>query len=131
MSKRIKKPGGQSRRYVGIDLGDRRSRVCVLDEQGDVVSQEWIATTPEALLKRFRKEVEMRVALEVGTHSRWASELLGRCGHDVRVADARQLALITQSDAKSDKRSVKSLGVALSAPLLSAQNCPLLPSALS
>lgn len=115
MSKDIKKPAGETRRYVGIDLGDKRSRVCILDEQGDFVSQEWVVTTPGAFLKRFRNETALRIAMEVGTHSRWASELLGRCGHDVRVADARQLALITNSNAKSDKRDARTLAQLLRA----------------
>src|SRR5438105_6833066 len=77
--------------------------------------QEWVVTTPEAFLKRFGSEVAMCITMEVGTHSRWASDLLGRCGHDVRVADARQLALITNSDAKSDKRDARTLAQLLRA----------------
>ena len=50
----------------------------------------------------------MDMAMEVGTHSRWASELLGRCGHQVRVADARQLALITNSNATHADQYVSS-----------------------
>ena len=38
-----------------------------------------------------------------------ASKLLGRCGHDVRVGDVRQLALITNSNAKCDKRDARTL----------------------
>ena len=34
MSKHIKKPAGGTRRYAGIDLGDKKSRVCIVDEQG-------------------------------------------------------------------------------------------------
>ena len=104
MSKDIKKPAGETRRYVGIDLGDKKSRVCILDERGEIVLQEWVVTTPEAFFKRFRGEAKMDIAMEVGTHSRWASDLLGRCGHKVVVADPRQLGLITKNDAKSDKR---------------------------
>jgi transposase len=115
MSKHIKKPAGETRRYVGIDLGDKKSRVCIVDEQGAIVTQEWVVTTPEAFLKRFGSEVAMCITMEVGTHSRWASDLLGRCGHDVRVADARQLALITNSDAKSDKRDARTLAQLLRA----------------
>ena len=48
MSKDIKKPAGETRRYVGIDLGDKKSRVCILDERGEIVLQEWVETTPEA-----------------------------------------------------------------------------------
>jgi transposase len=116
MSKDIKKPAGETRRYVGIDLGDKKSRVCIVDEHGEMVSQEWVATTPEAIFKRFRGEAKMEIAMEVGVHSRWASELLGRCcGHQVRVADARQVALISNSNAKSDKRDARTLAQLLRA----------------
>lgn len=115
MSKNIKKPVGETRRYVGIDLGDKRSRVCILDEQGEVVVQEWLMTTPEAVFKRFRGEARMDIAIEVGMHSRWVSNLLRRCGHTVVVADPRQLGLITKSDAKSDKRDARTLAQLLRA----------------
>jgi transposase len=115
MSKDSKKPAGETRRYVGIDLGDRKSRVCIVDGRGEIVSQEWVVTTPEAFLKRFHQETAVGIAMEVGTHSRWASELLERCGHDVRVADARQLAVITNSNAKNDKRDARMLAQLLRA----------------
>src|SRR2546427_8881697 len=115
MSQDIKKPAGTRRRYVGIDLGDKKSRVCILDERGEIVSQEWVVTTPEAFFKRFRGEARMDITMEVGTHSRWASDLLGRCGHKVVVADPRQLGLITKNDAKSDKRDARTLAQLLRA----------------
>ena len=89
MSKDIKKPAGETRRYVGIDLDDKKSRVCILDERGEIVLQEWVVTTPEAFFKRFHGETKVDIAMEVGEHSRWASDLLGRCGHKVVVADPR------------------------------------------
>src|SRR2546422_4458387 len=104
-----KRRGGEPRRYVGIDLGDKKSRVCILDERGEIVLQEWVVTTPEAFFKRFHGETKMDIAMEVGTHSRWASDLLGRCGHKVVVADPRRLGLITQNYAKSHKRDARTL----------------------
>jgi len=109
MSKDSKNPTEAIGRYVGIDLGDKRSRVRMTDEQGKVLLEEWVATTPEAFFKRFSDRGRMCIALEVGTHSRWTSEVLGRCGHDVKVADARQLELIAKSNAKSDKRDARTL----------------------
>jgi len=109
MSKHSKEPAEKSGRYVGIDLGDTKSRVCTVDKLGQVVSEEWLATTPEAFFKRFGGRTNLHIAMEVGTHSRWASEVLLRCGHGVIVADARQLALITNSNAKSDKRDARTL----------------------
>jgi hypothetical protein len=35
----------------------------------------------------------MRIAIEAGTHSPWASRVLEECGHEVLVADVRELRL--------------------------------------
>jgi transposase len=52
--------------------GTLKSRVCILDERGEIVLQEWVETTPEAFFKRFHGETKTDIAMEVGTHSRWA-----------------------------------------------------------
>lgn len=109
MSKHSKEPAERIGRYVGIDLGDSKSRVCTVDRLGQVVLEEWVAATPEAFLKRSSGRANRHIAMEVGTHSRWASEALKGCGHEVIVADARLLAVIANSDAKSDKRDARRL----------------------
>jgi hypothetical protein len=55
---------------AGVDLGDRWSWICVLDEAGAVVEEARVQTKAEALPGWFRQRSPMRVALEVGTHSR-------------------------------------------------------------
>jgi len=40
-------------RFVGLDLGDRWSHVYVTDEQGEVVEEGRVRTTPEAVRERF------------------------------------------------------------------------------
>lgn len=72
---------------VGVDLGDRKSALCRLDEAGKVVERRMIATTRESLEKYFRALPKSRVALEVGTHSPWISRLLKELGHEVVVAN--------------------------------------------
>ena len=58
---------------VGMDLGDRTSHICVLDEGGTVVERVKVQTTREGVRKRFEGVARMRIALEVGTHSPWVS----------------------------------------------------------
>jgi transposase len=53
--------------------------------------------------KYFGTLVRCRVALEVGTHSRWISQELEALGFEVYVANARKLRAIYQSDTKTDK----------------------------
>jgi activator of 2-hydroxyglutaryl-CoA dehydratase len=36
-----------AKRTIGLDLGDRSSRYCLLDEQGDVIQEGSVATTKE------------------------------------------------------------------------------------
>lgn len=49
------------------------------------------------------------MALEVGTHSPWLSRLLAGLGHEVIVANARQLQLISASSRKDDRVDAETL----------------------
>jgi len=95
--------GKDSRLTYGIDVGDRWSRVAVVDDQGEVVQQFRVRTTPAAVEREFAGRPPSVIALETGAHSPWMSRLLQRLGHDVVVADARQVRLIFGSKTKTDK----------------------------
>jgi transposase len=86
---------------AGLDLGDKYSYLCLIDTQsGEVMEEGRLRTTPEAFLRRFASERPLRIAIEAGTHSPWASRLLEECGHEVLVANARKLRLIYAKNAK-------------------------------
>jgi hypothetical protein len=63
---------------IGLDLGDRWSNYCVLDEAGEVLMEQKLATTPEAMKQTFEKIPRSLLALETGTHSPWLSRLCPR-----------------------------------------------------
>ena len=95
---------------VGLDLGDRRSHVCVLEErEGGLVERFEVATTPEGLRARFEGRARSRVVLEACGPSPWVSRLLTALGHEVFVANTRRLALISQSDRKTDRHDAETL----------------------
>jgi transposase len=94
---------------IGIDLGDKTSRYCVLNEQGEVLAESRVATTRQALGRVFGGRQRCRIALEVGTHSPWASRLLERLGHEVIVANAREVRLISHSSRKDDRLDARML----------------------
>ena len=96
---------------TGLDLGDRKSRYCVLDTRGDEIEVGEVKTTKLALEQRFPPARKMRIALEVGTHSGWVSRLLTRLGHEVIVANARNLAYITRANDKSDRNDAAKLAM--------------------
>ena len=94
---------------VGIDLGDRSSRYCILDEQGEVLAEGSVATTQKGFAQVFGSKVRSRIALEVGTHSPWVSRHLAEWGHEVIVANPRRVRLITDSSRKDDRLDAKTL----------------------
>ena len=94
---------------VGCDLGDRYSQVCLLDATGAVEARARVTTSKAGFRKWFERVGQCRVALEVGTHSRWVSKLLQEQGHEVIVANARQVRLIHQGQRKNDKLDAEKL----------------------
>lgn len=93
---------------IGCDLGDKRSELCILLADGTLERAESLPTTRAAFIKFFMRP-RAHVVIEVGTHSRWASEVLEALGHQVTVANPRRLKLISQSPRKRDQRDAELL----------------------
>ena len=70
---------------------DRRASI---SDIGPLEGEEW----PRSL-----------VALETGTHSPWVSRLLTELGHQVIVAHAQKVELITKSNRKDDRHDARTL----------------------
>src|SRR3981081_2484231 len=94
---------------IGLDLGDRWSNYCVLDEAGEVLLEQKLATTPEAMKQTFERIPRGLMALETGTHSPWVSRLLKELGHEVLVAHAQRVELISKSTRKDDRHDARTL----------------------
>src|SRR5215469_7264885 len=94
---------------IGLDLGDRSSCYCVLDENGEIIREQKIATTPEGMQQAFGKMARSRIAMETGTHSPWVSRVLTELGHEVIVAHAQKVRLIVKSRRKDDRLDARTL----------------------
>jgi transposase len=94
---------------IGLDLGDRSSSYCVLNEAGEIVWEHKPATTPEAMKQVFASMPQCRIAMETGTHSPWVSRLLRELGHEVIVAHAQKVRLIVKSRRKDDRLDARAL----------------------
>jgi hypothetical protein len=70
---------------IGMDLGDRSSKYCVLDGNGEIRAEGSVSTTKKAMTAKFAGIGRCRMAVEVGTHSPWVSRLLNSLGHEVIV----------------------------------------------
>jgi transposase len=94
---------------IGLDLGDRNSWYCVVDEAGQIQLEQRVRTTAKALQEVFGAMPRSRIALETGSHSPWISRLLSELGHEVIVAHARQVRLIGESRKKDDRLDAQTL----------------------
>ena len=72
---------------IGVDLGDRKSHICEIDEGAQIVKETSIPTTRSGVEGYFAGRESCRVVLEAGTHSPWFSRQVKALGHEDVVAN--------------------------------------------
>src|SRR5260221_3164556 len=120
--KKLSKPGKQMpEETIGIDLGDKMSRYCIVNREGEAIEEGSFRNQASSLAKHFSGEPR-RIALEAGAQSAWISRELKGLGHEVKMAKPRELKWITASDTKNDSAATRKLP-----PPSRADRQPLLP----
>jgi transposase len=100
----------ENRWVVGVDLGDRWSQICRLDEEtGSVAEERRLSMTKASLQRYFSALGPCRVILEVGGQSTWVRQLLESLGHEVITANSSKLQAIASSLQKTDERDARCL----------------------
>lgn len=72
---------------IGVDLGDRKSHICEIDDSAQIVKETSIPTTQGGVERYFAGRERCRVVLEAGTHSPWFSRQVKALGHEEVVAN--------------------------------------------
>lgn len=100
---------------VGLDLGKRKSQVCVTDACGAIIEERSIETKREAFREVFAKYPQSRVLIEASTSSEWVARFLEHLGHTVIIANPRFDPMYAQRDkkVKNDRRDARALARAL------------------
>ena len=95
----------RDRTAIGVDLGDRRHRFCVLGESGQVVEEGSVANNRVALSElSCRYGGASLVVMEAGCHSPWVSRHLDQAACEVILSNPRKTRAIYQHEHKSDRR---------------------------
>ena len=105
--KKTKKSGREI--TIGLDLGDRRHRFCVLDGVGGIMEEGSVPNDRGALGELSNRYPGALAVVEAGCHSPWISRYLEEQGCRVMVANPRKLRAIYQSESKSDQRDAQML----------------------
>jgi len=89
---------------LGLDIGDRFTHFCLLPvDGGDPFAEGRVRTTPDRFGAFLAAQPRSRVILEVGTHSPWMCRLAKEAGHEVFVANPRELSFISKNNRKCDE----------------------------
>ncbi len=84
-------------------MSDRHTHAAVIGAEGQLLAEERVRTGKAELGKWLRELPPSAVVLETGTHARWIAQLAERCGHEVIVANPREVRLIYASTKKTDR----------------------------
>ena len=88
---------------VGIDVSDRYSHACVLGDGGEGIRERRVRTMEKEIAAALAGEPDARVVIQVVPRSPWMSRMFTKLGHEVIVANPRQVALIARSQRKTDR----------------------------
>src|ERR1017187_5079837 len=88
---------------VGVDLGDQWSNYCILGLGGETLAEGQFRTRRQEVGEFFQGLAVSRVVFKVGTHSAWVREMIAGLGHEVLVANARQMEGSKRRRRKNDR----------------------------
>ena len=96
---------------IGMDLGDKKNFVIVLNDLGKKVVSKFISNTSKGIDNFFKcyEKKQVKIIMETGTHSPWISEMLKKKNFEVLVINSNQIPLITRSLKKSDMKDAELL----------------------
>lgn len=94
---------------IGNDIGDIWTNYAGVDAEGKVVAEGRVRTRAKELQQLYGSLGRVRMVLETGTHSAWISRLLSAMGHEVIVANSRELHMIFKSKKKRDRVDARTL----------------------
>jgi transposase len=88
---------------VGVDLGDQWSNYCILGLSGETLVEGQFRMRQQEVAEFFQGLTTSRVVVEVGTHSAWVREVIVGLGHEVLVANPRQMQGSKRRRRKNDR----------------------------
>lgn len=98
--------------HIAIDLGGRKSQICVRKEDGEIVEERRVDT--RSLPHYLRRRHLARVVMETCSEAFWVADAALEAGHEVRVVPAtlvRSLGVGARGT-KTDRRDAQALSAA-------------------
>ncbi|MFT7671096.1 MAG: transposase, partial [Planctomycetota bacterium] len=94
---------------IGLDLGDTNTQCAVYGTNSDRIEERKVTSNREQFTTLFGRFPDARVVMEASTSSRWIHNLAVELGHEVVIANPRNIPIITSSVKKCDRNDARLL----------------------
>lgn len=98
--------------YCGIDLGNKRTTVCILDKQRKVLRMIEVKTTTEGLREALSGYRKLTCIVEATPLAEWSAKIVEELKHTITVVCPRKAKVALESQGvrkKTDKRDARAL----------------------
>jgi transposase len=103
------KLGDHMNTYCGLDVSNKSTAICVIDEAGTILCELTVATEVGVIVKGLRGFGKVRCVIEASPLAESLATGVERAGHIVELLDTRQAKIITHSKKKTDKFDARKL----------------------
>lgn len=93
----------------GIDLANKSSSICVLNEKGKVLRETEVATEHGDFAKALSGLGPLKVILEASPLAEMVARMVEELGHEVEIIDARLAKQLMAAKKKTDRRDARTL----------------------
>lgn len=94
---------------IGLDLGSTSSQCAVYGANSERIEERKLSTTRDAVTNLLKRYPGARLVIEASTPARWIHNLATELGHEVIVANPRNIPIITASTRKCDRNDARLL----------------------
>jgi transposase len=98
--------------YVGLDVSQELTAICIVDEQGDIKHEGMVPTEPDDIITYLNSTGEnySRVGMEAGSFSHWLYHALTEAGLPAVCIEARHAHAVMKAQlAKTDKNDARAI----------------------
>jgi hypothetical protein len=95
--------------FIGLDVGDKHSLIAILDQVADLIEETRLPTSKESSRHQFSTLPPCQIAIEIGSHSPWASNLLHELDHTVLIVNTRTFGTIYSNPRRGDRADAETI----------------------
>jgi transposase len=95
--------------YCGLDVSNKSTAICVIDEKGQIILEAAAATNQEGLSEALKRFKSLKCVVEAAPLAETVCKWIERLGHEIDVLDPRRAKAVTATKRKTDRLDAMNL----------------------